>query len=191
MATNRRLVGVGSDFYPTPIWATQALLKAVKFDGNILEPCCGDGAISKVFLDAGFAVQSSDKYYRDYGVVEDAFDLQGTYLNVVTNPPFSLAEELFHHFYPKTRHKLCFLLRTAFLEGSERYRTIFSKHPPEEVHIFSERVTMFPKNSENKTGGTTSYAWFVWDKQLLHSHKDAIPKIRWIEPGLKPGSRYK
>lgn len=53
--TNRRKVDLnGPDFYPTPTWATVALLDKEKFDGEITEPACGDGAISKVFENNGF-----------------------------------------------------------------------------------------------------------------------------------------
>ena len=48
------------DFYPTPIEATQALLDREKFTGNVLEPACGDGAMSKVLINNGYQVISSD-----------------------------------------------------------------------------------------------------------------------------------
>jgi len=36
------------EFYPTPPEATRALLSVECFEGDIWEPACGDGAISKV-----------------------------------------------------------------------------------------------------------------------------------------------
>jgi hypothetical protein len=35
-----------SDFYETPAWAVKQLLARETFDGIILEPACGYGAIS-------------------------------------------------------------------------------------------------------------------------------------------------
>ena len=44
------------DFYPTPSAATQVLLDRQKFTGNVLEPACGDGAMSKVLIANGYEV---------------------------------------------------------------------------------------------------------------------------------------
>ena len=49
-----------NDFYPTPPEATLALLDKQKFEGNIWECACGDGAISKILIDKGYNVYSSD-----------------------------------------------------------------------------------------------------------------------------------
>lgn len=58
---------VPHDFYPTPPEAVRALLSVETFEGSIWEPACGDGAISKVLLDAGHEVVSSDLIDRGYG----------------------------------------------------------------------------------------------------------------------------
>ena len=38
----------GPDFFPTPAWATFALIDNEKFSGEIWESACGDGAMSRV-----------------------------------------------------------------------------------------------------------------------------------------------
>ena len=58
-----------NDFYPTPPEATLALLNKQKFEGNIWECACGDGAISKILIDEGYDVYSSDLIDRNYGDV--------------------------------------------------------------------------------------------------------------------------
>lgn len=199
MATNRRLaVDTDSDFYPTPTWATKALVhqehEKNHFSGTILEPCCGDGAITKVLKEMlpGFKIISTDLVYRGFGDQKDAFSYQPheRFTEIITNPPFEIAEDLFHHLIPLTERRLCFLLRTAFLESAGRYERIFSKIPPTRIHVFSERVTMFPKSSENKKGGTTSFSWFVWDR-WDDRYPGSPPEVYWIPPGLKPDSRRK
>ena len=82
------------DFYPTPKNATQALLDRQKFDGNIYECACGNGAMSKVMIDNGYNVYSSDLIDRGYGETGIDF-LKSTKQvdNIVTNPPFNLATE--------------------------------------------------------------------------------------------------
>ncbi len=37
------------DFYATPDWVTEALLRHVQFRGRVWEPCCGTGAVSPRF----------------------------------------------------------------------------------------------------------------------------------------------
>ena len=58
---------VPHDFYPTPPEAIRALLSVETFEGSIWEPACGDGAISKVLLEAGHEVVSTDLIDRGYG----------------------------------------------------------------------------------------------------------------------------
>lgn len=55
-----RKVNDGVDFYQTPTWAIEKLLEVVTFEGNILEPCSGNGAISKVLEEHGYNVVSQD-----------------------------------------------------------------------------------------------------------------------------------
>ena len=59
------------DFYPTPELATQALLDRQKFQGDIWECACGNGAMSKVMINNGYNVYSSDLIDRGYGERKD------------------------------------------------------------------------------------------------------------------------
>ena len=56
-----------NDFYATPSQATEKLLQVEQFDGKIYEPCCGQGHISKVLIDNGYDVESTDLVDRGYG----------------------------------------------------------------------------------------------------------------------------
>ena len=187
MVTNRRLVTAGGpDFYPTPSWGTQALLNHIRFRGSIFEPCCGDGAMAEVIKAAGFSVEASDVVYRGYGKCIDFLDVTERKDNIVTNPPFNAAEKLLAHALKLARYKVCFLLRTAFLESRRRYEKFYATNPPSTLLVFSERLSMYPKGSEVDGGGTMSYAWFVWDK----TDHSGVVKVLWIPPGLKPKSRH-
>ena len=96
--TNRRIVSSeGDDWYPTPAWGTEALLKYETFEGNILEPCCGDGSMSKVLKTTGNTVISSDLVDRGYGEVKDFFEVTNKYDNIVTNPPYNIASKILDH----------------------------------------------------------------------------------------------
>jgi hypothetical protein len=49
----------GRDFYATPNWVTEALLRHVSLRGPVWEPCCGDGAMATVLAAHGYDVISS------------------------------------------------------------------------------------------------------------------------------------
>src|SRR6202795_2936532 len=52
----------GPDYFPTPRWATFALIDNEKFAGEIWESACGDGTMSRVLKETGQPVRSSDLY---------------------------------------------------------------------------------------------------------------------------------
>ncbi len=171
----------GPDFFPTPRWATYALIDNEKFEGDIWEPACGDGAMSEVLEETGNSVYSSDLYDRNYGEIGyDFLKTEKQSLNIITNPPYNSAEGFVQAGLKKSSHKFALLLRLAFLEGVNRNRTLFSNTPPSRVWVFSERITFYPAGAKQKGSGTTAYAWFVWDKEA-----SSKTEIKWFEPGYK------
>lgn len=185
--TKRRVDSDGPDFYPTPAWCTEALLRVESFQGDILEPACGDGAIVKVLEDARYKVLASDLYNRGFGEFDVDF-LQPLDFklidNIITNPPYALAEKFVLRALEITNYKIALLLRLAFFESITRYKNIFSVNPPTRVWVFSERVTMYPNGQQTAGSGTTAYAWFVWDR-----NDSRETQIGWIPPGSKPKAR--
>ena len=150
----------GPDFYPTPRWATFALIDNEKFSSDIWECACGDGTMSKVLKETGCAVLSSDLYDRGYGEISLDFLTSTRYAdNIVTNPPFNSAEGFVASGVKHARNKFALLLRLAFLEGANSApRTIFSEHPPSRFWVFSERITFYPTGAKVRGTGTTAYA---------------------------------
>lgn len=174
----------GPDFYPTPAWATYALVDNETFKGDIWESACGNGVMSEVLESASPCVSSSDLYDRGYGEIGvDFLSPKRKAANIVTNPPYNAAEGFVRSGLKAAERKFALLLRLAFLEGANRQRTIFSASPPSRVWVFSERITFYPANAERKGTGTTAYAWFVWDKDAPGS-----TELRWFNPGYK--ARY-
>ncbi len=169
----------GPDFFPTPAWATHALIENEEFQGVIWEPACGDGAMAEVLKSTGNKVFASDAYDRGYGKVHD-FLISGSRAdNIVTNPPYNSAEGFVKQGCRLARKKFALLLRLAFLEGANRARTIFSVNPPARVWVFSERITFYPKGAIQKGSGTTAYAWFVWDQR--YSVDMLSTEVRWLK----------
>lgn len=83
------------DFYATEPLATNLLVKIEDFEGDILEPACGQGHISKVLENYGYNVVSRDIVNRGYGEVADFLSKQNTFFdgNIITNPPYKYAQE--------------------------------------------------------------------------------------------------
>ncbi|CAB4176061.1 hypothetical protein UFOVP1672_66 [uncultured Caudovirales phage] len=184
-AQTRRLRMVGdspddsresNDFYPTPPMATDALLAVESFDGDIWEPACGDGAISKVLEAKGYRVISSDLVDRGYGETgtDFLFEFAPRTKHIITNPPFKLAVQFIDKSLALTTGKVAMLLRITALEGIER-RKMFEKTPLARVWIFSKRITFARGGVESHGGGMLAFAWFVWE----HGYTGK-PTLGWI-----------
>jgi hypothetical protein len=180
--TMKRFADLGGPaFFPTPAWATFALVENERFSGDVWECACGDGAMSRVLEQASRSVFSSDLYSRGYGSVGlDFLNPARSADNVVTNPPYNCAEGFVASGVAHARRKFALLLRLAFLEGANRANTIFAKCPPSRVWVFSERITFYPSGIDPKGSGTTAYAWFVWDKDAPSG-----TELKWFRPGYK------
>jgi len=166
------------DFYPTPPEAVLALLEREKFDGDIWEPACGDGAISKILLERGYTVRSTDLVDRGYGTPRIDFLLEFCSTdNIVTNPPFKLWTDFAYHAVAQSRNKVALLGRLACLEGLERM-ALFQNTPFARCYVFARRVTMVRDGDESLRGGGSmvAFAWFVWD----HSHT-GLPTLHWLD----------
>ena len=177
------------DDFPTPPWATRALVEHVLGGSEALagttclEPACGAGHMSKVLKHYFTRVSSSDILNYDYGHIRDflvhpykekEFDW------VITNPPFRLAEEFVLRSLKIARVGVAILARTVFLESSGRYRNIFSSNPPTKFAQFVERVPMIKGRLDKSATTATGYCWLVW---TLGS--EGTPQLVWIPPCRK------
>ena len=164
------------DFYATPRWATEALLKREWFYGSIWECASGSGAISKV-LEENFAdVFSSDiRTEGIYGTGGINFLTKGLKVHaIITNPPFKLALPFILHAL-ECADKVAIFGRIQLLEGQKRYKELFSKNPPNRVWVFVKRVACL-KNGKEVQDSLMCFCWFVWDKNDAHTET----RIGWI-----------
>lgn len=169
-----RLIGTGppskrkkDDFYATPSYVTMELLKRESFIGEIWEPACGDGAISKVLKENRFdpsMIYSTDLIDRGYGDAHFDFLLSNRQTdNIITNPPFNLGTKFTLHALNLASSKVAIFNKITFLEGKERRDKLFSLHMLKRVYVFSERVGFGQKEGK---GGMLAFAWFVFDKKF-------------------------
>ena len=167
------------DFYPTPVPATIALLRGETFGPHIWEPACGDGAISLVLRAAGHEVVSTDLFDRGYGESRIDFLMEHKLLapEIVTNPPFKLAEQFVRHALDLGASKVAMMLRLAWLEGSQR-KCLFEQTPLARVHVASRRLSMHRGGTDQGGGGGSmiAFAWFVWDTSHVGE-----PNLRWFD----------
>ena len=164
------------DFYPTPAYAVEELLKREKFDGNIFECACGEGDISEVFKKHGYDVISSDLIDRGYGEKLDFLTCDLIADNIVTNPPYKESLNFILKAKKQSRNKIAMFLKTVWLESESRYEMFQDKeYPLKTVYQFSKKVTLYKNGVKMKNSGTISYAWYVWDKNYVGK-----PTIEWI-----------
>ena len=166
------------DFYPTPASATQSLLDNQKFEGNIWECACGNGAMSEVMIKNGYEVYSSDLINRDYGETGVDFLKSDRHVdNIITNPPFNLGTEFTIQALKLARKKVVMLSKLSYLEGIKRRELIFNQNKLERVLVFSRRVPF--KKERYKTnklaGGLMAFGWFIYDVNY-----NGKPTIDWI-----------
>jgi len=163
------------DWYPTPPEATEALLAAERFEGLVWEPACGDGAICKVLEAHGYEVLATDLIDRGYGQGgHDFLTSPLTAPNIITNPPFKLAQEFVELSLARTTGKVAMLCKLQFLEGAKR-KAMFESTPLKAVHVFSKRLTMTRNGTPMANSGMIAFAWFVWS----HDHKGPAT-LHWI-----------
>ena len=177
------------DNFPTPPWATRALLEHVIERGGYtdrltcLEPACGAGHMARVLIEYFGEVDASDVYPYGFGDVSDFTNElyeAGSYDWVITNPPFKLAEEFIMRALPVARRGVAMLTRTVFLESVGRYERIFSKSPPTKAAQFTERVPMVKGRLDKKASTATGYAWVVWEKTGAKT-----TELVWVPPCRK------
>jgi len=171
---------VPHEWYCEPRAAVDALLDVEAFDGIVFDPACGSGNIPLACIARGLAAGGSDIVDRGYGAVmdflsPDDFPADRRIANVLTNPPFGLAEKFIARAVTFATSKIVMFGRLAFLEGQRR-RQLFLSTPFARVWVCSSRVSMPPGGtSVPASGGSVAYAWFVWQ----HGHI-GLPTLGWL-----------
>ncbi len=180
------------DFFPTPPWATRALceflgLEDFKVNGTAWEPACGAGHMARALSDYFTDVIASDVADLGYGIQHDflmPFQPPGVpdrpHL-IVTNPPFRLAADFARQAIALTGEYAALLVRTAFLEGKERWRDLFRPHPPSTIVQFCERVPMHKGRCLRTASTATAYCWIIWQP----GQPPSTPAFHWIPPGTR------
>lgn len=180
------------DYFPTPPFATRALVECVFPYLNIgnpivygaWEPACGEGHMAEVLREYFKGVVASD--IKDYGYPKTAVvdftkyegDVSADW--IITNPPFKkLTEQFVLRAIKLAKAGVAMFVRLQWLESTGRYKNIFAPHPPTTIAFFSERVPLAKGKFDPNGTTATAYIWLVW----LKDQKPRAPF--WIPPGQR------
>lgn len=158
------------DFYPTPESATRALLPLISDWDDIWEPCCGDGAISKVLKATGREVFSADLVDRGYGRVGvDFFDyLMPEHENIVTNPPFGRADEFIKHANLINVKRMALLLKINFFSAAKRL-DVWENWRPHILAPLTWRLDFTGAGAPH-----TDCMWVIWDRSYAQTRYELL-----------------
>lgn len=174
-ATNRGTARRPADFYETPAKAVKVLLEHHRLRGPILEPCAGSGAIVRAIREyyssrprlhiTAIEIREEERSTLQQFAEVHIADFRDWapnrwYRTIITNPPYSLAEEVLERalLVADNRTEILLLLRLAFLESRKR-RDAWQRWPLQRIYVLSERPSF--------TGGgtdATAYGWFLFRK---------------------------
>ena len=174
------------DDFPTPPWATRALCERIDDWRSTAaltcrEPAANRGHMVRPLQEWFASVEASDVH--DYGAgfaVNDYLfgPLPEPVHWTITNPPFRLARQFIDRALQTSTCGVAIIVRSAFLEGADRYRGLFKSNRPSLALQFTERVVMHKGRLTAKGSSATAYSWLVWDM----AETNRKTEFDWIEP---------
>jgi hypothetical protein len=190
------------DGFHSPKEAVKLLVKHAKLKKRVWECANGYNRISNRLEKRGHKVfrsdihKWSDKTQKIADFTKTKFvPFKGKPFDIVTNPPFKIAQEFVESAMDKlpVGGRLYLLLRLQFLEGKRRKKELFSKYPPMEVIVSSARLPRMHRfdfslkqhrreveKAGKKYSTPTSamcFCWFVWEKKADAKAQAAIKTV--------------
>lgn len=181
-----------ADAYDTPAFAVHRLLdELILPQGMWLEPAGGTGCLIRAVNDYR---QQHSQYPVDWRVIElrkecrPALDLVTLHRDhvviasalsgadpfreehpkvIITNPPFSLAEEFLEAGFRYQPEVLVLLLRLNFLGSAKRARLLKDRMP--DVYVLPNRISF-----DNRGTDSVEYAWMVFHPREPHRGKGIV-----------------
>jgi len=149
------------DLYRTPTEAVLALLQCgERFSPTIWEPACGDGRIVRPFEAAGHKVIASDIHPLGVGKKVDFLKVPPKPIanDIITNPPFDLAEEFIRHALAFQPRLLVLLLKATYWHADKRARE-WDAIGPSRVYAMAFRLDF-----KDLGAPAMECSWFVWER---------------------------
>lgn len=159
----------GMDFYPTPTCAIEALIRieSARIPRTIWEPACGDGAIVKPLLAAGYNVIATDLLDRGCGTGGIDYltaPVPSLAKGIITNPPYRIAQAFLTKAIRDVPYS-AWLLRMNFVESLSRL-PFFKTTPPARILVSSRRLPMMHRDGWTGPKSTSNqcHAWFIFER---------------------------
>ena len=168
------------DSYYTPSWCYEGLSDFIDFSQykTAFDPSMGDGRLIFDYLEAkhDIACDGRDLAWKveTQEKDEDFFEWDGYADLIISNPPFSKAQQFIEHAIPRC-DTLIFLLRLNFL-GSQKRNAMWNANKPDKLIVLSKRPSFNGKGTDS-----CDYAWFVWQ----NGEKRIQSGIDWMLPTNK------
>lgn len=178
------------DDFPTHPWAVRGFLRTLanRFDvsGTAWEPAAGRGYMAQTLAETFDEVWASDKYFYPGGYSQQMDFLETSVRKpnmgcanwIITNPPFSHAEDFVRHALRQATDGVAMIVRMPFLETVGRWQRLFSQSKPAVVYQHVERVPMHKGRLLKKGSTATAYCWVVWS--IRYRPNDTA--FDWIPP---------
>ncbi len=115
-----------------------------RFEGQVWDPASGLGRIADAAAKAGLPWICTDLVDRGRGGGRDFLAERLRPSNIVTNPPFGIAEKFVAHAIDLAERKVAMLLPVGWLQGNERSRWLATT-PLRRVWFIAPRPSMPPR----------------------------------------------
>lgn len=172
------------DWYVEPEWCSLRLFREERFQDGIHDPAAGIGTIIGAAVQSDLRTDGADIIVRAECVVQADFLARPIYyrrLNIVSNPPFKIAEPFVRKALDVAVRKVAMLLPAKWALGDKRSRWLETT-PLKRVLFLTPRPSMPPgaviMAGEKPGNGTADFAWFVWE----HGYQGR-PMIGWLRRG--------
>lgn len=187
-----------ADWYVEGSAVTGQLLEAERFNGPIMDPCCGansevGGSIVRACIAAGYDAHGMDITDRFTGEIpawwrgtQDFLALEDAprFINIIMNPPYFGgvgAEAFIRKALSVASGKVAAFVDVRFIGSSRRAIGLWQEHRPSRIHYITPRPSCPPGafllNGGHKGGGTADYCWVVWDE----NRPARFTEFNWIK----------
>jgi hypothetical protein len=175
-----------NEHYVEPAWCSERLFQEEIFRGPVNDPCCGFGTIPEAAHRAGIGASACDLVDRGYAGAWTEDFLTSTWPrdNIVSNPPFNIAERFVRHAIEVTGLKVCIIFPTARLNAANgpKGKYWIRGLPLRRVWLLTPRPSMPPGHvlaaGGKPGGGKEDFCWLVFERgwegpaELQWLHRD-------------------
>ena len=166
------------EHYVEPAWTSRRLFEEEKFKIGIYDPAQGFGTIPREATAAGLLANGCDIVNRTSfpGMITRNFlEEESTYPNIVTNPPFNIADKFALHALKLAERKVAIIFPVARLNAAHWLKGT----PLRRVWLLTPRPSMPPGRviaaGGKPGGGKMDYAWLVFEQGYTGS-----PELLWL-----------